>query len=374
MRVGLFADKLTRPVPTGVGAYVAHLSEALARRSGEHQLRLFSTGASSLRPGERVYGLPAYAVPGSRKLIHASWTLFNRPYIDRYVNGLDLLHVLVPSVPVPTRTREIMTLCDLTPMKFADFYSRRDRFLFERSVRAAASTAAAFIAISETTRRDAIEMLSIDPSRVHTVYCGMPPGLEPASSDDVARAYSRYGLKPPFVLFVGQITVRKNVTALLEAWREVASRIPEHRLVLAGGAGVGYDDVLARIRRWRLEGRVLMPGRVAPGDMPALLTAASALVLPSHYEGFGLPPLEAMACGTPVIVSDGGALPEVVGHAGIIVPQGSPEGLAEALLRVIDDPSMASELAKRGRARAETFSWDKAARETLRVYELVGGG
>lgn len=371
MRIGLFADKLARQAPTGVATYISSLSQALADHGNGHDYLLFSTRERSHVP-RALYGLPTATLPGPRRAVQALWSLAGVPRVNGLHGRFDLLHVLVPSVPVPTTVPLVITINDLTPLQFPSFYSLSSRLLFRLSVRRAARAAAQIIAISERTRRDVIELLGVIPERVRTIHCGVTPGFGPQPEEEVERVRRRYGLpNSPFALFLGTITHRKNLLPLVDAFALAAPTVPECQLVLAGGMSLGHEQVVQRIQERGLTSRVLLPGYVDGKDLPALMSAASLFILPSAYEGFGLPALEAMACGTPVVVSDGGALPEVVGKAGIVVPGGEPNGLAAAICLVLTDEAVAARLVRLGYERASFFSWERAARETVAVYDEV---
>jgi glycosyltransferase involved in cell wall biosynthesis len=376
-RIGLFADKLNRPVPTGVGAYVENLSSAL-HRLGRHDYVLFSTG----RPvpssnGQNAERPPSLGLRGPRQPVHVAWTVLHRPTIERLAaDRFDLVHVLVPSFPVPSRAPQVVTIHDLTPLQFPAFYRRSDRVLFRRAVLRAAQRARRVVTDSERSRRDVIELLGVPGDRVRTVHLAPPHGLDVPPPGQVRATLQRYGLLcVPYALFVGELTLRKNPLALVEAWALLEHETRGHRLVLAGAPGLGHDRLVRRIEELGQARRVQLPGRVSQADLPALMSAAKVFVLPSRYEGFGLPALEAMACGTPVVVSDGGALPEVVGDAGLVVPGGDPAGLVSALREVLLDEALAAGLRERGLERVRMFTWERAAHETVDVYEeaLSGG-
>jgi len=190
---------------------------------------------------------------------------------------------------------------------------------------------------------------------------------------DVAAQMVReqHGIDGPYILFVGTLEPRKNVPKLLEAFAMVRREFPT-RLILAGGKGWLAEDVFATVQRLALSDGVVLLGSVSPADLRPLYCAAEALVLPSLYEGFGLPPLEAMACGIPVVVSNAGALPEIVGDAGMLVRPDDPHDIAQGLGWVLGNASFRAALIERGLSRAATFSWDRAARETVAVYEAAG--
>lgn len=220
------------------------------------------------------------------------------------------------------------------------------------------------IAVSESTAQDVVKVFGVDRRRIDVVPHGISPKFRPMASDELAGARSRLGLPERFILFVGTVEPRKNLPTLLEAWAMMRDR-PD--LVVVGTWGWLYADVQEQMERL---GPALhhLPG-LDPDDLPAVYNLARVLAHPAWYEGFGLPPLEAMACGTPVIVSDRSSLPEVVGDAGIVVPADQPEAWRKALERVVGDTDFAAGQRRRGILRAAQFSWGRAARMTWRTID-----
>jgi glycosyltransferase involved in cell wall biosynthesis len=236
------------------------------------------------------------------------------------------------------------------------------------------------VADSENTRRDVIRLLGTPPERVAVVYGGVDPSFQPVS--DPARLGAlreRLGVgEAPFILAVGVIEPRKNLSQLFEAFerlrgrREVARKLV--KLVVVGRRGWLWQDILARAERspWRDE--IIFPGFIPESELATLYSAAAVLAFPSLYEGFGLPILEAMACGTPVVASNSSSLPEVVGKAGLQVDPNDADELAAALELVLLDEPLRAKLRERGLARAAEFNWPSAARSLVEVYRRVAGG
>ena len=220
------------------------------------------------------------------------------------------------------------------------------------------------IAVSESTAKDIQEFFGLDRSRIHVVPHGVSPRLRPMSAEQRTEARARLALPERFVLFVGTIEPRKNLETLLDAWVLMRDR-PD--LVVVGSWGWRYEAI--RDKMARLGPRLHHRESVEPEELPAYYNLARVLAHPAWYEGFGLPPLEAMACGTPVVVSDSSSLPEVVQDAGLIVPAGDPEQWRRALERVLDDSELAADLRHRGILRAAQFSWERAGVQTWRALD-----
>ena len=370
VRIGLYADRLTRTTTTGVGMYMAGLSSALAKQPRANDFMLFSVSERLAIPPGTYGAMPIGYLPWPRPAVHVAWSLLGRPRVNQLGGKLDLLHVLVPGVPVPTDLPLVATVHDLTPIKFPRFFDPPTRWLVGRALRQIGRQARRIIAASERTRRDVCEILNVPQERVAVVHQGVPADVIQPSGSELGQALQRYSLTDvPYVLFVGEITHRKNLLGLLDAFSLVAGQQPTVRLVLVGSPGLGAELVRRRIRTLGLERRAIMLGHVQRKDVSALMAGAAVFVLPSIYEGFGIPVLEAMTCGAPVVVSDGGSLPEVVGDAGLVVPGADPPALAAAIRRVIEDEALREHLRGLGLVRVRAFSWKRAAAQTLAVYE-----
>ena len=299
-------------------------------------------------PLER-WALPLEALRGRPALFHA---------VDHVGPGLR-----------PFRT--VVTVHDLAFWRYPWTHSAASR----RHYAAAARTlprADAVICVSASVRRELLAALPLDPARVHTVHNGIAARFRPVPDATVPR---RYGLERPYVLAVGTIEPRKNLPLLLAAARRLNR--PELDIALVGAGGWEAENVRQTVRRLGLDRRVRYLGRVPDHDLPALYTQARLFAFPSLYEGFAFPPLEALACGTPVVALDTGPLPEVCGRgdeasAELVAP--SPAAFAAAMARLLDDPAHREALAARGRERARRFTWRRCAEETLRVYATALGG
>jgi glycosyltransferase involved in cell wall biosynthesis len=243
------------------------------------------------------------------------------------------------------------------------------RVYLERVVPRSARRATRIIAVSERTRQDVLDYLELPEDRVCTVYEGVDPVFRLAGDPALARTQVRsLGVDQPYILTVGTLQPRKNYPRLLEVYARLRRRGLRHRLVIAGARGWMDDPIFRSIDDLHLRDHVTV---VRPSDasLVALYQAADAFIYPSLYEGFGLPPLEAMACGVPVACSRASSLPEVAGDAALLFDPTDPEGMEEALRNVLQDDDLRAELRRRGLAQAARFSWDRAAQETVRVYQ-----
>jgi glycosyltransferase involved in cell wall biosynthesis len=374
-RIGLFADRLDRGTRvTGVGTYITGLANGLAAVQANCRLILFSARNRAPFDASLYGGIAVRELRVPRRVAHPAWAFIGWPRVNAVDGKLDLVHNLVPAVPIPTCAPLVVTIHDLIPLKQPQFFSWRNRTLFARAMAHACEHAGRLIAVSEATRRDAIELLDFPPQYVDVVHLGVRVNVRP-TSEVVEDVLARHALSQRrYLLFVGEITRRKNPVGLVAAFGLIAKRFTHVDLVLIGTPGIGFDEVRRAVADLRLGERVKILGHVRPTELAALINAAAALVLPSFAEGFGLPPLEAMSLGTPVVVSDAGSLPEVVGDAGVVVPTGDTETLANAVARLLDDDDLRRELSTRGLERAKHFTWERAARETVAVYDRVAAG
>jgi glycosyltransferase involved in cell wall biosynthesis len=280
------------------------------------------------------------------------------------------------AVPAGRGFRSVATVHDLIPLVFPDHYMNWRHAYWKAYYAWMAATERwkhidRFIAISEATKREMIERLDVPAERIDVVHNGVDHDLfAPVDDASVKEAVrQRYGLETPFLLYIGGYDYRKNIEALVRAMAFVPRSL-DVRLVLAGGMDAAeraaFDDIA---RGARVRGRITYLGYVDDRDVPALYSLAEAFAYPSLAEGFGLQALEAMACGCPVVSSDASSLPEVVGEAGRLFDPRAPEEIGKALAAVLEDGALRAEMRARGLVRARQFSWERCARETLKVYE-----
>ncbi len=259
----------------------------------------------------------------------------------------------------------VITVHDLAFLRFPNLLTGESGRYYGQ-IRQAVRSAEAIIAVSASTAQDLVELAGANPQKIHTIYEAAAPIFRPGPPP----------VQPGYLLFVSTIEPRKNLRTLLEAYRLLldGGRVqPVPPLWVVGHKGWLYEDSLQAISRLRLDDVVHLLGGVEAADLPALYQGARLFALPSLYEGFGLGALEALACGTPVLAADAGALPEVVGDAGILLPPTDPIAWAAALERVLGDPALEADLRRRGPQQAARFSWAQAAQQTLALYRQVAG-
>jgi glycosyltransferase involved in cell wall biosynthesis len=364
-----------------IATYLRELLLHLAAEGKEHEYTLFFRGfrAETRRRAARLLADPAFARFPNRttrvpdRLLELCWTVrsLHLPFTEVWLRRPDLFLSTIYVTPVLRGVTVVVIAYDLIPMRFPQFYGQ-DQPLLASRIRRSIERADAIIAISECTKRDYVELLGADPRRIHVVYPGVDrrfgPSIDGAPRDAVL---ARYRIRPPYLLYVGSLGPHKNVGTLVRVFRRLkqARRIP-HQLVICGRARWG-QEVVGAAQDLITAGDCTVVDFIPSIDVPALYHGADAFAFLSLYEGFGLPPLEAMACGIPVVVSNAGSLPEVVGDAALQVPPTDEPAIEEALYRVLTDPGLRQELRARGLRQAARFGWRKAASETLNVFALA---
>jgi glycosyltransferase involved in cell wall biosynthesis len=366
VRIGIDA-RLVFYHQAGIGQYILRLTQALAQINRDDAFVIFKS---------RKDKTPIVAQPNFKR--QKMWTPSHHRFerlamsLELAPFALDILHSPDFIPPAWTRCPSVITMHDLAFMLYPRFLTR-DSARYYGQVDVAARQADHIIAVSESTKRDTIRLLGVPEAKITVIYEAAHPLFELIAADG-AREFVRthYNLPPEFILFVGTIEPRKNLPTLLRAFRRLRDNYKsEAVLAIAGNRGWLVEEVDQVIAELQLGNAVRFLGNVRNEELVYLYNAATLFVLPSFYEGFGLPPLEAMACGTPVIVSNVSSLPEVVGDAGLLIAPEDIEALTVAMWRVLTDDKLRRELCEKGLKRAQTFSWERAARETLAVYRLV---
>jgi glycosyltransferase involved in cell wall biosynthesis len=274
---------------------------------------------------------------------------------------------LLPRLTAPA----VLTVHDLIFERYPQHHTRRNRLFLHAAMPLFVRAASAIIAVSHHTRRDLVALYGADEAKIHVVYEGVDARFQPAGAAEVARVRQAYSPDRPYLLMVGTLEPRKNHAAALQALARLKAGGFSHRLLLVGGQGWLFDPIRRQIDQLDLAGDVHFAGYVPDADLPPLYTGAACVLVPSLYEGFGFPVLEALACAAPVVCSNASSLPEVAGDAALLVAPEDHEGLAAAVHLLLDQPQVAAALAEAGRRQAGHFRWDACARETAAVYESV---
>ena len=356
----------------GIHRYIQALLEHLPQVS-PHRFSAY-VGDPRVRPedwpGLEVRRAP---FPTTRPPLRILWEQCLQP-LALLRDGADLVHGMAYALPLLCPTQAVVTVHDLSFLRYPQAFKRGNRIYLSAATRLAVARAEAVIAVSQHTAQELQRLLGVPPWRIHVVPNGVDARFRPLARREVEAFRQRRGLPERFVLYVGTFEPRKNLETLLRTYGTLVHRDPHTRpLIIAGGRGWHYARVFALLERLALEDRVRFPGFIAHEELPLWYNAATLFVFPSLYEGFGLPVLEAMACGTPVVASNASSLPEVVGEAGLLVAPRDVEGLAEAMRRLLTDAALREELRARGRDRASKYSWRASAVRTAAVYDHVLG-
>jgi glycosyltransferase involved in cell wall biosynthesis len=365
-RAGVVAEQLLRPVPGGVGRYVRALVEHLPLEAAVDGGAV--TWIVGRHPADRLAaaGLPAQTTrrlvwPG--RLVTRTWITLRRPRLPAdLLDRLDLVHATSAAVPPAAGRPLVATVHDLAFRHFPDAYPAAGRRYHERSARVVAGEAVRLLVPSAATARDLVELYGVEPERVAVIPLGVEPPAEPDRAG-ASRLLRDLGVRGPFLLAVGTLEPRKNLPRLLAAFGEVTDELPDHHLVVVGPVGWG-----PALRPTWESVRVKLAGPVGDATLHALYQAADGLAYPSLYEGFGLPVLEAMAHGVPVLTSDRSSLPEVAGDAALLVDPVDRGAIAKGLVRLVGDGALRRRLAAAGRRRAAGFSWPATAAATWAAY------
>lgn len=355
----------------GINGYIYHLLQRLPAASGE-----------DLRYTAYLHD-PAFVAPDGLAVSRSRWDtrppwrriVWEQTRLARLTRGLDLLHGLAFVAPVAAACPTVVTVHDLSFLRFPAAFRPFNRLYLSLFTRRSTQRAARVIAVSESTRQDVISLCGVPAARVVTVPNGVSEQFTPGEPRAVAEFRVRAGLPERFILFLGTLEPRKNITGLLEAYALLrrANAGAQPKLVIAGGKGWYYETVFARVSELDLAGDVIFPGFVPAEELPWWYRAAEVFVYPSRFEGFGLPVLEAMASGTPVITSDASSLPEVAGAAAWLVRPDDAPGLADALQCVLADPVRRAEMRAAGLHQAAQFSWSRTAAQTVAVHRAALG-
>jgi glycosyltransferase involved in cell wall biosynthesis len=353
---------------SGIGQYIVHLAEALPALKPDWQFTLIHSRKDRTPPQHSSARLFPAWTPSHHRFEQIVFPIELRRL------KIDLLHSPDFIPPFRGDFKRIITVHDLNFLYYPQFLTADSRRYYNDQIERAVSIADHILADSHATKNDLIKLLNVLAEKISVVW--LAPNsifkpIDPAALNE-ARSLRRMQLPDRFILFTGTFEPRKNIAGLLRAYRSLLDRTHDSiDLILAGSRGWLFDETHALINQLRLVDHVHLLEVPTESDLVALYNLATVFVLPSHYEGFGLTVLEAMACGAPCVISNRGSLPEVAGDAALVIDPDDDAQLTAALERVLSDPQLRSDLKQKGFDRVKEFSWQRCARETSEVYQRV---
>jgi len=371
MKIALDATALPNK-PGGAGNYIIHLARALLELDSRHELFILCHASDRLLfklDPQRETRL--FCVPDLNRGLRLVWEQIGLPRLLADLH-IDLLHSPHYTMPLWAGIPVVVTFHDMTFFLYPQYHTLLKRYFFPLMIRQSAARAAGLLAVSESTRQDAIRLLQISPEKINTTRLGVDPQyvrIEDAAHLEQIRR--KYQLPAHFLLHVGTLEPRKNHAILLKAFDIIAHSDPEIALVLVGEDGWNARLIAQQIKGLQHSSRIHRLGYVARDDMPTLYSLAEVFVYPSFYEGYGLPVLEAMACGAPTITSTVSSMPEIIGDAGLLVSPYHPTELSAAIAGLLSNKPSAAEWSRKAQIRAREFSWRKTAEQTLKIYERI---
>ncbi len=349
----------------GIHTYIQHSLQHLPEADPALRLTLFAAHPPADLPASIAVQRPRWNI--DRPALRILWEQLALPWVVRRAQA-DVLHATAFVAPIVRPAPTIMTIYDVSFALFPQFFRGFNQTYLRVGTCWSARHARRIIAISECTRRDVHRLYGVPLDRIDVAYPGVDETLKPPHPDRVQQFRQDKRLPDKFLLYLGTLEPRKNLMLLVQAFAQLKRVCPDAVLVLAGDIGWLADEIFAVIESCGVKDSVVLPGYVAAEEKALWYAAATAFVFPSLYEGFGMPPLEAMACGTPVVTSNAAALPEVVGDAGLMIAPDDVSGWAAVLKRMWTDAADRAELADRGVKRAQRFTWQVTARQIVQAY------
>jgi len=364
MHIG-FDARITYYRHGGISTYVRRLVEALERLDRDNQYTVFHSRKARESLVTRFRHAKLWT-PCHHRLERIALSV----ELARF--NLDVLHSPDFIPPLRGARHHVITVHDLSFLRYPQFLTAESRRYYNGQINPAVRQADHIVAISEATKTDIVNMLGVAPDKITVHLLGVDESFKPLPQSELERWRSKLQLPPQYILFVGTFEPRKNIRGLLDAYQQLATRLPETPpLVLAGQRGWLFDETMAYIESLDLGARIQWRENVAQEAIAALYNVASLLVMPSFYEGFGFPALEAMACGTVPIVSNRSSLPEVVGDVGLQINPDDPGALADAMEYTFTHPEWMAQMQQAGLERASTFTWERTAALVLSVYQSL---
>lgn len=368
MRIGIDAHASERD-GSGNCTYIRNLLLGLSRLDKQNDYFLYVTD-----PGHPFYQGFLDSDNFNLKNLHIQNPLLRIPLLlagRTYIDRLDILHVQYNS-PLVFKGKLVVTIHDLSFLHHPEFFSYQEGLRLKVLTKSTVRKSACILTGSQHARDDIIQAYTVDPDKVKVILHGISERFAPEIGEEASlQNAKKYGVEPPYILFVGRLNPRKNLAALLRAFEMCKIQGIPHKLVIVGKMDFATQELQPLLKSLSSRDDIILTGFVPDEDLPHLYSQAEVFVYPSLYEGVGLPVIEAMNSGVPVVTSNSTSLKEILGDAGILVDTTRVEDLAREIIRLVSDPDLRECLGEKGIARANSFSWEETARETLDVYNQV---
>lgn len=379
MKIAIEIQPMLDKQMTGIGWYVDNLVKNIKYASKDEELYYLLGMDYYNRAGRledytnnnislKTNGIMHYGI--YRRI----WNLI--PFIDYgafFKVKADVYHFVNYVVPPYVKGKKINTVYDMVYKTFPETMDPENYKKLDKGLRESCNRSDAIVTISENSKKEIASFLNIPDSKIHIISPGVDTSVyRPMQPSEYINVISKYNLPNKYLLYLGTIEPRKNIAAIIRAYHSFVSMgATDYKLVIAGKKGWMFEQIFSLVKELNIEDKVIFPGYVQEEDKPYIYAGAAAFLFPSLYEGFGMPPLEAMACGVPVITSDTSSLPEVVGDAGILVQPTDVDGISKAIYNLVSQPELRNRLSEKGLSRAESFSWGKSTEKLINLYRQL---
>lgn len=371
MIIGLDASRANNPQKSGVEWYSYHLIKDLYKIDSRNQYFLYTDKklTEDLKPTNQNFQEKILRWPFNR-----FWTL-GRMSLEVLWRQPDILFIPAHTFPLVGGRKNIITIHDIGFERYPETYTKWELTSLKEGIKRAKKIADRIIAVSKFTKEEIVRIYNIEPTRIKVIYLGCDhQRWYPVPQEVIQRYLPKLKISQPYFIFLGRLTLKKNIIGLIRIYNRFREKVNRpYNLILVGSDTPAFqNEINEEIKASFFRQEIKKVGRLPIKELPILLSGAEALVFPSIYEGFGLPVIEAMACGCPVIVSTSGALPEIVNEAGLLIDAHNVEGFASKMIDVISNQKLRQDLINKGLIHSQQFNWGKCARETLEVLESVG--
>jgi glycosyltransferase involved in cell wall biosynthesis len=364
MIIGLDGNEANVKNPVGSGQYALSMLQEFAKYRNHHFIVYLKENPQEDLPKENSNF--KYKVFGPKKL----WTQFALPLKLSFGQKLDSFFTLGHYGPRFSRIPYSVTIFDLSYLHYPDLFNKNDLYQLVNWSKYSVQKAKHIFAISNSTKDDIIKHYKIDPTKISVTYMGYnQETFKPQSKASIDKAKTKYKIKGDYIVFVGTLQPRKNIERLIEAFAQIRKTVDNLSLVIVGKKGWLYDSIFQKVKDLNLMQGVIFTNYVPEEDLTALISGSKLYVLPSLYEGFGIPVIEAQACGVPVAVSGTSSLPEIAGDSGILIDPQSVDSIAVAIKNILSDEKLSKDLVAKGFENIKRFSWQKCAQETIKILQ-----